>query len=66
MPKLKTNRSAAKRFYKLTGRGKVKTACGGKSHLNVKKARKRLRRLSEARYFEGGAVARIKKYVPYL
>ena len=41
MPKIKTNRSAAKRFYKVTATGKVKRARGGKSHSNEKKGRKR-------------------------
>lgn len=66
MPKLKTNRSAAKRFYKITSKGKIKSARGGKSHLNEKKSRKRVNRLSEGYYLEGHAVTRIRKYVPYL
>lgn len=66
MPKIKvkTNRSAAKRF-KLTGSGKVKRARGGGSHLNVKKARKRKRRLNSPKFLEGSEARRIKTYVPY-
>ena len=66
MPKIKvkTNRSAAKRF-KLTGSGKVKTARGGGSHLNAKKSRKRKRRLNEPEFIDGAAAKRIKTYVPY-
>lgn len=60
--KLKTNRSAAKRFS-FTGRGKVKMARGGKSHLNVKKNAKRMRRLGSKRYLEGAAARRIAAYV---
>ena len=41
MPKMKTNRSAAKRFT-TTGTGKVKRFRGGKSHTNIKKNSKRM------------------------
>lgn len=44
MPKMKTNRSAAKRF-KETARGKYKYFRSGKSHILTKKSRKRKRRL---------------------
>ena len=66
MPKIKvkTNRSAAKRF-KLTGSGKVKRARGGGSHLNEKKARRRKRRLNEPVFITGAEAKRIKTYVPY-
>jgi large subunit ribosomal protein L35 len=66
MPKIKTNRSAAKRFYKVTGTGKVKRARGGKSHSNEKKGRKRMRRLRSADYIGGAEAKRIRKVVPYL
>lgn len=61
--KLKTNRSAAKRFG-VTGTGKVKRNNGGKSHLNVKKNSKRMRRLRKKVYIEGAAAKRIKSYIP--
>ncbi len=66
MPKIKvkTNRSAAKRF-KLTASGKVKRARGGGSHLNEKKGRKRKRRLNNPEFMDGNAAKRIKTYVPY-
>jgi large subunit ribosomal protein L35 len=63
--KVKSNRSAAKRF-KLTGSGKIKRANGGKSHLNVKKSRKRKRRLLNPDIIEGSKAIRIKTYLPYL
>lgn len=44
MPKLKTNRSAAKRF-KETATGKYKYYRSGKSHILTKKSTKRKRRL---------------------
>ncbi|GJM16054.1 MAG: 50S ribosomal protein L35 [Thermodesulfobacteriota bacterium] len=62
MPKVKTNRSAAKRF-KLTGSGKVKRARGGGHHLNAKKARKRKRRLNETEFLSGAVAKRIKTYI---
>lgn len=66
MPKLKvkTNRSAAKRF-RVTASGKVKRNRGGGSHLNIKKNRKRVRRLKSPDFLEGDAAKRIKTYVPY-
>ena len=63
--KVKSNRSAAKRF-KLTVSGKIRRANGGKSHLNIKKARKRKRRLLNPDIIEGKKAIRIKKYVPYV
>ena len=42
MPKKKTSKTAAKRF-KLTGRGKLKHAKAGGSHLLTGKSRKRRR-----------------------
>jgi large subunit ribosomal protein L35 len=64
--KIKTNRSAAKRFYKVTAKGKVKRARGGKSHLNVKKRTKRKRRLRSADYLEKAEARRVRKVVPYI
>ncbi len=63
--KAKTHRGAAKRF-KVTASGKVKRWHGGKSHSNVKKNRKRMRRLGSADYIEGAAARRIKRYIPHL
>lgn len=62
MPKMKTNRSAAKRF-KLTGTGKIKRARGGGHHLNVKKSRKRQRRLNDTEFLSGAVAKRIKSYI---
>ncbi len=66
MPKIKTNRSAAKRFYKVTATGKVKRSRSGKSHLNVKKSTKRKRKLRSADYIEKAEARRVKKVVPYI
>ncbi|NIP29224.1 MAG: 50S ribosomal protein L35 [Candidatus Dadabacteria bacterium] len=63
--KMKTNRSAAKRFS-VSGTGKIKRNRGGKSHINVKKNSKRMRRLLSPEYLEGNAAKKIKTYVPYI
>lgn len=62
MPKMKTNRSAAKRFS-VTGTGKVKRFRGGKGHINVKKTSKQMRRLLSPDFIEGKAATRIKTYI---
>ena len=46
MPKMKTNRSAMKRF-KVTGNKKIMARRPGKSHLNEKKRRNRIKRLGK-------------------
>jgi large subunit ribosomal protein L35 len=63
--KVKTNKGAAKRF-KVTASGKVMRNRSGKSHLNVKKSRKRKRRLISPHYIDGVAAKRIRKLIPYL
>ena len=47
MPKIKTNRAAAKRF-KVTGTGKLKRNKAYKSHILTKKSPKRKRNLRQA------------------
>jgi len=47
MPKMKTNRGAAKRLRK-TGSGKIKRMRAYKSHILTKKSQKRKRRLRTA------------------
>lgn len=63
--KMKSNRSAAKRF-KITGTGKIRRMSGGKCHLNIKKGRKRMRRLGSPVIIEGTRAIKIKSYVPYI
>jgi large subunit ribosomal protein L35 len=60
MPKMKTNRSAAKRF-KITGSGKVKRSRAFKSHILTKKAPKRKRRLRKSDICAPGDARRIKR-----
>jgi large subunit ribosomal protein L35 len=47
MPKMKTNRGAAKRLRK-TGSGKIRRRRAYKSHILTKKSQKRKRRLRKA------------------
>jgi large subunit ribosomal protein L35 len=60
MPKMKTNRSAAKRF-KITGSGKVKRMRAFKSHILTKKTQKRKRRLRKSDLCAPGDARRIKR-----
>jgi large subunit ribosomal protein L35 len=60
MPKMKTNRAAAKRFKK-TGTGKLKRRRAYKSHILAKKTRKRKRRLRQATLIAGADVKRVKR-----
>jgi large subunit ribosomal protein L35 len=64
MPKMKTNRAAAKRFT-VTGTGRVRrTKCGGNHGLSNKN-RKRLRRLRNNDMVDKAFEKRIKLMLPY-
>ncbi|MCD6361907.1 MAG: 50S ribosomal protein L35 [candidate division Zixibacteria bacterium 4484_93] len=65
MPKLKTNKSAAKRF-KLSGSGKIMRFHAGKSHKNGKKSGSRLRRLRGKSVLSRVDTNRVKRIVPHL
>lgn len=60
MPKMKTNRSAAKRF-KRTGTGKIKRRRSGKSHILTKKSTKRKRRLRKSTLVSKADEQRVKR-----
>ena len=65
MPKIKTNRAAAKRFKK-TGTGKLKRNKAYKSHILTKKSAKRKRNLRKATTADKTVVKTIKKkLMPY-
>jgi large subunit ribosomal protein L35 len=64
MPKLKTNRSAAKRFKK-TGSGKIKRSKAGKNHFTGKKASKSIRNLRKGTLLSSADEGRISKLLPY-
>jgi large subunit ribosomal protein L35 len=65
MPKIKTNKSAAKRFKK-TGTGKLKRMKAYKSHILTKKSTKRKRNLRKATIADATKVKILKKMMPYL
>ncbi len=65
MPKMKTNRSAAKRFSK-TATGKLRHKKGFKNHILTKKSAKRIRQLRRDGMLDPGDEARMKKILPYL
>ncbi len=62
--KMKTNRSAAKRF-KVTGSGKVLHFRAGKSHLLRKKNRKRKRNLKKQVQISAANLSAVKRLIPY-
>jgi len=64
MPKLKTNRSAAKRF-KITAKGKIKRFKAFDSHLLTKKSPRRKRALAHPTLVSKADKKRIKKLLPY-
>ncbi|HOH70264.1 MAG TPA: 50S ribosomal protein L35 [Sedimentibacter sp.] len=64
MPKIKTNRSAAKRFRK-TGSGKIQRSKSGKNHFTGKKASKSIRDLRQGTLVSQADEKRIGKLIPY-
>lgn len=65
MPKIKTNRAAAKRFKK-TATGKLKRNKAYNSHILTKKSTKRKRNLRQATITDATNVKNMKKVLPYL
>ena len=64
MPKLKTNRGAAKRFKK-TGTGKVKRGHSHLRHILTSKATKRKRGLRKSELLSDADEAKVKRMIPY-
>ena len=64
MPKMKTNRGAAKRF-KLTGSGKIKRNKAFSSHILTKKSTKRKRGLRQGDLVDASNHKGIKRILPY-
>lgn len=65
MPKIKTNRAAAKRF-KVTGTGKLKRSKAYKRHILTKKTTKTKRNLRKAAIVDATNVKNMKKILPYM
>lgn len=64
MPKLKTNRSVAKRF-RFSKSGKIKKRSAGRQHILGKKSRQRKRKLRQPAYLDKVEVKRIRRLLPY-
>ncbi len=64
MPKIKTNRAAAKRFRK-TASGKYKCGHANKSHILTKKATKRKRNLRQTNHVRAEDAGRLDRMLPY-
>ncbi len=64
MPKMKTRKSAAKR-YKVTANGKIKYKRQGLRHLLTKKGSKRKRKLRTLGILSKVETKRVKKLLPY-
>ena len=60
MPKMKTDRGAAKRF-KVTGSGKIRRRKAFRSHLLEKKSSVRTRRLARDAEVTGGDLKQVKR-----
>lgn len=64
MPKIKTNKAAAKRFS-LTGTGKIKRQKAYKSHILTKKSPKRKRALRGVTLVNKRDSKNIRRLIPY-
>ena len=64
MPKMKTKSGAKKRF-KMTASGKVKSGQAGKRHGMIKRSKKFLRNASGTTTLSAADATIVKKYMPY-
>lgn len=64
MPKLKTNKGAAKRF-RLTSKGKIRRQKAYKSHILTKKSPKRKRSLKKTTLINKRDAKNIHRLIPY-
>lgn len=65
MPKMKTNRGAAKRF-RATGSGKIRRSKAFTSHILTKKSTKRKRNLRQSGLIAEADTKAVKRMLPYL
>jgi large subunit ribosomal protein L35 len=65
MPKVKTNRGAAKRF-KITGTGKLRHYKAGRSHILTKKSPKRKRNLRKPETVDTTSMKALRRLLPYV
>jgi large subunit ribosomal protein L35 len=65
MPKMKTNRGAAKRF-KATGTGKIRRSKAFTSHILTSKSTKRKRNLRQSGLIDAADTKAVRRMLPYL
>jgi len=65
MPKMKTNRGAAKRF-KATGGGKIRRSKAFSSHILTKKSTKRKRNLRKSTLIAAVDQRAVRRMLPYM
>jgi large subunit ribosomal protein L35 len=65
MPKIKTNRGAAKRF-KTTGKGKIVRSKAFGNHILTKKTTKRKRALRKSSVIDSANKKNVRRLIPYL
>jgi len=65
MPKVKTNRGAAKRF-KTTGSGKIVRSKAFSSHILTSKTTKRKRNLRKSTLVDSANLKHVARLIPYL
>ena len=65
MPKIKTNRGAAKRF-RTTGSGKIARRKAFANHILTKKSTKRKRNLRKSILVDASNTKQVAKLIPYL
>ncbi len=64
MPKMKTNKSAKKRF-RVSGSGRVRRSKAGGNHMMQEKSRKRIRRARNNDMVDSTLERHIKRLIPY-
>lgn len=64
MPKIKTNRGAAKRF-RTTGSGKIARSKAFANHILTKKSTKRKRNLRKSTLVNSANIKQVAKLIPY-
>jgi large subunit ribosomal protein L35 len=65
MPKMKTNRGAAKRF-KATGSGKIRRSKAFTSHILTTKSPKRKRNLRKSGLIDAADTKAVRRMLPYM
>ncbi|MCL4143704.1 UNVERIFIED_CONTAM: hypothetical protein GTU68_053225 [Idotea baltica] len=64
MPKMKTNRAAAKRFKRTSGGTKLKRGAAFRRHILTKKTPKQKRQLRDPKYVAAADIRRVLRLLP--